>query len=173
MSASPRSAAPPGCPTSSYVLVKSADMPHTVGVSPDAGAREGNRVVMKIILLNVALPSTQRYEGQEDPYGRSKKASAARDFALRRRRPGRPSEPWRVRVGRVLSEGSVTADATFECVMQHPGRSSRAVAGPRAHRTTAALPEFVADGREHFARHAKSLLQRVPDGRRAAMRSVP
>ena len=74
---------------------------------------------------------------------------------------------------RVLSEGSVTAGTTFECVMQHPGRSSRAVAGPRAHQTTAGLPEFAADGRAHFARHAKSLLQRVPDGQRAVMRSVP
>ena len=74
---------------------------------------------------------------------------------------------------RVLSEGSVTAGATFECVMQHPGRSSRAVAGPRAHQTTAGLPEFAADGRTHFARHAKSLLQRAPDEQRAVMRSVP
>jgi len=169
---------------------------------------------MKIILLNVALPSTQCHEGQEDPYERSKKAGAARDVALRqlrRRRSGRPSEPRRVReaicvypfdqyahwrrvlgrelepgtfrenltvpdafeteacVGdvfrigeavaqvsqrqmpcgklagkngeklltrwvaqtgyagfyvRVLSEGSVTAGATLECVVQHPGRST-------------------------------------------------
>jgi MOSC domain-containing protein YiiM len=155
---------------------------------------------MKIILLNVALPSTQRYEGQEGPYGRSKKAGAARDVALRpfdgdgqadwvnhgglekaicvcpfdhyahwRRVLGRELEPgtfrecdvfraggavaqisqprmpcsklagkngeklltrWVAQTGytgfyvRVLSEGSVSAGATFERVAQDPGRSS-------------------------------------------------
>ena len=79
---------------------------------------------------------------------------------------------------RVLSEGSVTTGATFECVVQHPGRSCIAVVNDIVYERSQdlalieRLPEFAADGRVLFARHAESLLRRVPDGRRAVMRSV-
>ena len=67
----------------------------------------------------------------------------------------KPLAAWVAQTGytgfyvRVLSEGSVTAGTTFECVVQHPGRSSRA-----------AVNDIVYERSQDLA-----LIERLPDYR--------